>query len=395
MSVGGYVSRGYEGVRDAFASAQAADEGGGQLCVYRHGQKVVDLWAGRDKVNDRPYGEDTLTIIMSCTKGATAAVVHRLAERGLIDYEARVADYWPEFAAGGKGDARVWQLMSHSVGLPGVDPDSGLVASDLLEFDRHIGALEAMAPVWTPGASCHYHPITYGSLLDGLVRKVTGKRASQLLAEEISGPLGLDFWIGLPADQDARVAPHFQLGEPLSVEQVTALLTGLGIDMSTRLAKTFLLSMQHTAELIEGMNNRAGRAAELPAGNGVTNAASLAKMYAAMIGEVDGVRLLKPETVEAARTLRTGSMSPAGDLGKLAALGLPVHYGLGYQLANGAADRLGPGSFGHDGAGGRIAFAHPESGTAAAYVANTMSSGFGAPDPRWAWIDELRKAIAA
>jgi len=395
MNVGGFVARGYEGVRDSFASAQAADEGGAQLCVYRHGQKVVDIWGGRDKVNDRPYDEDTLTIIMSCTKGATAAVVHRLAERGLIDYEAKVTDYWPEFAAGGKGDARIWHLMSHSVGLPGIDPDSGLVARDLLVLDRHLPALEAMAPVWTPGASCHYHPITFGSLMDGLVRKVTGKSVSHHLAAEISGPLGLDFWIGLPLEQDGRVAPHFSAGPPLTVDQVTALLTGLGIDMSTRLSKVFLLSMQHTAELIEDMNNTAGRAVQLPAGNGVTNAASLAKMYAAMIGEVDGVRLLKPETVEAARTLRTGSMTPAGDLGKLVALGLPAGgYGLGYQLALTDTDRLGPGSFGHDGAGGRIAFAHPESGIAAAYVANTMSSGFG-PDPRWAWIEELRKAIAA
>ena len=114
-----------------------------------------------------------------------------------------------------------------------------------------------------------------------------------------------------------------------------------------------------------------------------------------MIGEVDGLRLLKPETVERARTLRTGSTTPAGDFEKLAPLGLPVRYALGYQLAREPAEMLGAGSFGHDGAGGRIAFAHPESGTAAAYVANTMSSGFGAPDPRWAWIEELRKAIAA
>jgi len=395
MSVGGFVARGYEGVRGSFAAAQAEDPGGGQLCVYRHGQKVVDLWAGRDKINDRPYDEDTLTIIMSCTKGATAAVVHQLAEKGLIDYEARVADYWPEFAAGGKGDARVWHLMSHSVGLPGIDPDSGLVAQDLLRLERHQAALEAMAPVWTPGASCHYHPITYGSLLDGLVRKVTGKSVSRHLADEISGPLGLDFWIGLPIEQDHRVAPHFSEGAGLSVEQITAILNGLGIDMSTRLAKVFVLSMQHTAELIEAMNNTEGRAIQMPAGNGVTNAASLAKMYAAMIGEVDGVRILKPETVEQARTLRTGATSPAGDLGKLAALGLPVQYGLGYQLSNGPEDRMGLGSFGHDGAGGRIAFAHPESGVAAAYVANTMSSTMGAPDPRWAWIAELRKAVAA
>ena len=395
MSVGGFVSRGYEGVRDAFASAQADDPGGGQLCVYRHGRKVVDLWAGRDKVNDRPYDEDTLTIIMSCTKGATAAVVHQLAERGLIDYEARVTDYWPEFGAGGKGDARVWHLMSHSVGLPGLDPDSGLVADDLLVLERHLSAFEAMVPVWTPGASCHYHPISFGSLLDGLVRKVTGKSVSSHLADEISAPLGLDFWIGLPPEQDHRVAPHFSPGASLDVAQITAILTGMGMDMSTRLSKVFLLSMQHTAELIETMNNTAGRAIQLPAGNGVTNAASLAKMYAAMIGEVDGVRILKPETVEKARTLRTGAMSPAGDLGKLAALGLPVQYGLGYQLSNGPEDRMGLGSFGHDGAGGRIAFAHPESGVAAAYVANTMSSTMGAPDPRWSWIAELRKAVAA
>jgi len=394
MIVGGFVSRGYEGVREAFASAQSADEGGGQLCIYRHGQKVVDVWAGRDTVNDRPYGEDTLTVIMSCTKGATAAVVHRLAERGLIDYEAPVADYWPEFAAGGKGDARVWHLMSHSVGLPGVDPDSGVTAQDMLHLDRHLPALERMAPVWAPGASCHYHPITYGSLLDGLVRRVTGKSVSRHLADEISGPLGLDFWIGLPLGEDARVAPHFQPTPGLTAENIGAVLTAMGIDLNTRLAKVVLLSFQHTGELIDDMNNRASRAAEVPAGNGVTNAASLAKMYAAMIGEVDGVRLLKPETVEHARTLRTGSMVPAGDLGKMQ-LGLPARYGLGYQLATEATEMVGPGSFGHDGAGGRLAFAHPESGTAAAYVANTMSNGLTGPDPRWAWMGELRKAIAA
>jgi CubicO group peptidase (beta-lactamase class C family) len=137
MNGNGYVARGYEGVRDAFAKAQASDEGGAQLCIYRHGQRVVDLWAGRDKVNHRPYGQEAITVIMSCTKGATAAVVHRLAERGLIDYEAPVADYWPQFAAAGKGDARVWHLMSHSVGLPGVDPESGVTSADLLVPARH------------------------------------------------------------------------------------------------------------------------------------------------------------------------------------------------------------------------------------------------------------------
>jgi CubicO group peptidase (beta-lactamase class C family) len=392
MSASGYVARGYDGVREAFADAQSRDEGGAQLCVYRHGEKVVDLWAGRDKVNDRPYAQDSLTVIMSCTKAATATVVHRLAERGLIDYQARVTDYWPEFAAGGKGEARVWHLLSHSVGLPGLDPDSGVSVRDLLYPERHLPALEAMAPVWEPGASCHYHPITYGSLLNELVRRVTGKSVSQVLEAEIRAPLGLDFWIGLPAEYEPRVAPHFQAGPALGAEQLAALVTAMGVDTSTRLTRVVLHSFAQTGELIETMNNREARAAELPAGNGVADAASLAKMYAALIGEVDGVRLLKPETVETTRTLRTGAMSPAGDLGKLQ-LGEPLQYGLGYEMPRTLTPMLGPGSFGHAGAGGRIGFAHPESGVAAAYVANTMISVLNEPDPRWSWMGELRKAV--
>lgn len=392
MSANGYVARGYEGVRDAFAHAQANDQGGGQLCVYRHGEKVIDLWAGRDTINDRPYGQDTLTVIMSCSKGATATVVHRLAERGLIDYDAPVADYWPEFAVGGKGDARIWHLMSHSVGLPGLDPDSGVPAWDLLYPERHVPALAAMAPVWEPGASCHYHPITYGSLLNEVVRRVTGKSVSQVLAEEISGPLGMDFWIGLPEAQEPRVAPHFQATPGPSGDQLVALFGAMGIDTTTRLAKVMLHSFAQTGELIATMNNRESRAAQMPAGNGISDAASLARMYAAVIGEVDGVRLLKPETVEKARTLRTGAMTPAGDLGKLQ-FGAPLQYGLGYEFPRDVTPMLGQGSFGHAGAGGRIGFAHPESGTAAAYVANTMLSVMNEPDPRWAWMGELRTAI--
>jgi CubicO group peptidase (beta-lactamase class C family) len=394
MNASGYAARGYEGVRDAFARAQAGDEGGGQLCIYRHGEKVVDLWAGRDKLNDRPYGQDTLTVIMSCTKGATATVVHRLAERGLIDYQAPVADYWPEFAGGGKGAARIWHLMSHSVGLPGIEPESGIAPLDLLHPERCLPTLEAMAPLWEPGASCHYHPVTYGMLLDEVVRRVTGKRVAQMFAEEIAQPLGLDFWIGLPAEQEPRVAPYFQTGPSLTPEQITAFFAGMGIDVTTRLARVVLHSFHQTNELIESMNNRAGRAAELPAGNGVTDAASLARMYAATIGAVDGVRLLKPETVEAARTSRTGAMTAAGDLGKLD-FGGALRYGLGYELPREVLPLLGEGSFGHAGAGGRIGFAHPESGVAAAYVANTMLNVPNGPDPRWTWMGELRKAVGA
>jgi CubicO group peptidase (beta-lactamase class C family) len=396
MDQGGWVASGYEAVRDGFLAGQAGDEeGGAQLAVYRHGEKVVDLWAGRDKVNDRPYGEDTITVIMSCSKGATAACVHILAERGLIDYEARVTDYWPEFAQGGKGDARIWHLLSHSVGLPGVDPESGVTANDMLYPERHIGALEAMAPVWTPGASCLYHPITYGSLLNEVVRRVTGKSVGKVFAEEIAGPLGLDFWIGLPEAQEPRVAPHFSATPGLSNDQIKAFIAGMGIDVETRLARVVLNSFNHTAELIETMNNREARAAEVPAGNGIADARSLAKMYAALIGEVDGVRLIGPETMEKARTLRTAAMVPPGDFARLV-MGAPTQYGLGYEFARDVIPMLGKGSFGHAGAGGRLGFAHPESGTAVAYVANTMLTVPSGPDPRWVgWTDALKDVVGA
>jgi CubicO group peptidase (beta-lactamase class C family) len=395
MDQGGWVAPGYETVRDGFLAGQAGDEGGAQLAVYRHGEKVVDLWAGRDKVNDRPYGEDTITVIMSCSKGATAACVHILAERGLIDYEARVTDYWPEFAQGGKGDARIWHLLSHSVGLPGVDPESGVTANDMLYPERHIGVLETMAPVWTPGASCLYHPITYGSLLNEVVRRVTGKSVGKVFAEEIAGPLGLDFWIGLPAAQEPRVAPHFSATPGLNNDQIKAFITGMGIDVETRLAKVVLNSFNHTAELIETMNNREARAAEVPAGNGITDARSLARMYAALIGEVDGVRLISSETVEKARTLRTAAMVPPGDFARLA-MGAPTQYGLGYEFTRDVMPMLGKGSFGHAGAGGRLGFAHPESGTAVAYVANTMLTVPSGPDPRWVgWTDALKGVVGA
>jgi len=194
---------------------------------------------GRARHGERPalWPANPLTVIMSCTKAATATVVHRLAERGLIDYQAPVADYWPQFAGGGKGEARIWHLLTHSVGLPGVEPESGVEPWDLLYPERHLPALEVMAPLWTPGASCHYHPVTYGSLLSEVVRRVTGQGVAEVFAQEIAAPLGLDFWIGLPAEQEPRVAPHFQVGPSLAGEQLTALLTGMGVDVTTRLAR--------------------------------------------------------------------------------------------------------------------------------------------------------------
>src|ERR1700743_3406814 len=131
-ALGGSVSAGFEGVREAFAAAQAGDEGGAQLCVYRGGERVVDLWAGRDKIRGRAYGEDTITMMMSCTKAAVALCAHLLGERGQLDFDAPVARYWPEFAQNGKEEIRVRHLLTHTAGLHGFDPETGIGAREYL-----------------------------------------------------------------------------------------------------------------------------------------------------------------------------------------------------------------------------------------------------------------------
>src|ERR1700722_13240255 len=160
---GGTVAAGFEAVRTAFLAAQASDWGGAQLCVYRRGERVVDLWAGRDPANNRPYGEDLIGVLMSCTKGVVAAGVHMLADRGLIDFDAPMARYWPQFGQAGKARVTVRQALSHQGGLMGYDADAGMGPADYFDYERSVRELEVMAPLWEPGAAVMYHFITFGT----------------------------------------------------------------------------------------------------------------------------------------------------------------------------------------------------------------------------------------
>lgn len=394
MPAAGTVEPGFEGVREAFAEAQAKDEGGAQLCVYRDGRKVVDLWAGRDKVNDRPYTENTLTVLMSCTKGAVATCANMLADRGLLDIDAPVSRYWPEFAQAGKEKVRVRHLLNHSVGLSGYDPAFGITARDMLDWDTATSALARMAPLWEPGTAYSYHAITYGFLVGEVIRRISGKSCGRFFADEIARPLGLELWIGLPADQEHRVAPHFAGAPQIKPEQWPAILQAAGIDLETGLTLTLLETFKVTDDAIfTVMNARPGHEAEVPAGNGIGNARSLAKMYAAIIGEVDGIRLLSAGAMERAREPQTASLAAPGDLGKLVRVE-PQRLALGFELARAPEPMLGPGSFGHAGAGGRMGFAHPESGVAVAYVCNNMLWNALEPDARWVgWTKALREAV--
>jgi CubicO group peptidase (beta-lactamase class C family) len=394
MTVGGTVSPGFERVRDAFAEGQAQDEGGAQLCIYRHGKPVVDLWTGRDPINNRPYTNDTIAVMMSCTKGAVATAVNMLIERGLIDVDAPVARYWPEFKQGGKEKITIRHLLTHEAGLTGYEPESGIGAAGLLNWKIATEGLARMAPLWEPGTAFFYHFITFGFLLGEVVRRVTDKSFGRFFADEIAGPLKLDMWIGLPQSEEHRVAPHFSKGPQLTVEQWKQLFAGLGVDVNSRLMRTVLYAFQTTDEAIGTiMNSRAGHEAEIPAGNGIGNARSLAKMYAALIGEVDGVRLISPEAMEKARAWQTKGLTAPGDMAKAARVE-PQRFGLGFELARAPEPMLGEGSFGHAGAGGRMGFAHPESGFALGYVCNNMLWNSIEPDPRWVpWTEALLEIV--
>ena len=396
MDVGGTVAPGFEAVRRAFADAQAGDPGGAQLCVYRDGEPVVDLWTGGHLEGGRPFTGESLSVLMSCTKGMAATVAHRLAQRGLIAFDAPVVRYWPAFAAAGKADIPVSDLLAHRAGLAAFDPESHIGPAEMLDWNASTGALAAMAPLWPPGTAFAYHAVTFGYLVGEVVRRVTGRSIGTVFAEEIAGPLGLELWIGLPQAEEPRVAPQFGGAAAMTPDQHRAMLTGLGLDPDARIVKAMLGAPADAEATNRFMNSRAAHAGEIPAGNGVGNARSLARMYAATIGEVDGVRLLEPLGVDRARTPQTDGLTGPAPLCRLPNEH-PLRFGLGYELHRTGSPMLSPGSFGHTGAGGRLGFADPESGIAVGYVCANMAWDYPrGPDARWTpWLDALRRLAAA
>src|SRR4051794_24678672 len=205
--VEGTVEPGFEGVRDAFAkNFEDNGEVGAAFALHVDGKKVVDLWGGTADVHTgRPYTSDSLQLVFSTTKGATAMCASLLAERGLLDVDAPVATYWPEFAANGKESIPVRMLLNHEAGLYTVDKAPAF--ADTLKWDPIIDALAAQAPLWEPGTAHGYHALTYGWLVGEVVRRIDGRSIGQFFQEEVAAPLGIEFWIGLPKEQHDRVAP--------------------------------------------------------------------------------------------------------------------------------------------------------------------------------------------
>ncbi len=217
-NIDGLVEPGFEAVRDAFAhNFEVGREGGAAFCLHVDGRKVVDLWGGwSDRAHTKSYGQDTLQLVFSTTKGATAMCANLLAQRGELDLDAPVTKYWPEFGQAGKEDVLVRWLLTHQVGLPAVDVT--LTPEEAQSWDPAVEALAAQTPFWEPGTAHGYHAITYGWLVGELVRRVTGTTIGSFFASEFADPLGLEFWIGLPAEYEHRVSPVFGGGVALPTE---------------------------------------------------------------------------------------------------------------------------------------------------------------------------------
>ncbi len=357
----------YQMVADAFVkNFTDHDEVGASVCVKVGGETVIDLWGGRiERDVEKPWQSDTVSIVFSSTKGATALCAHLLIDRGKLDLEALVADYWPEFAKHGKQTATVRMMLDHSVGVPAVR--APLHKGAVNDWDLMCAHLADQAPFWEPGKRHGYHALTFGWTVGELVRRVSGKSLGTFFQDEIAKPLGLDFWIGTPEFVEPRVSPIIQFrpakGDPLSPLAVVALA-----DRSS-IPALFLFN--------DGgfnPNRRDCHAAEIGAANGMTNGRGLAGMYAPFAngGSLGGVKLVSADAIA-----RMGQVSMSTHYDET--LCMPTRFALGFMKSMDNRRRPLTGSmllseraFGHVGAGGSIGFADPECKMSFGYTMNRM-----------------------
>ncbi|MER6327934.1 serine hydrolase domain-containing protein [Streptomyces sp. NPDC001034] len=387
VDVNGTVAEGFEPVREAFAANFALlGERGAAVAVYRHGRRVVDLWAGtRDVDGTAPWEPGTAQIVRSATKGVVAAGLLLLHQRGELDLDAPVGTYWPEYKAAGKERTLVRHLPAHRAGVPVLDRP--LTLAEAADPDLGAAAVAAQAPVWEPGTDHGYHAHTYSWLTGELIRRVTGRPVGAWLADEIAGPVGADLWLGLPEAEQGRVG---RVGDIEAPRAAGALKLRPKRAVSAAYADPDSLTRRAFAAItpVPDENDPAYRAAALPASSGIATADGLARVYASLIGELDGgVRLFTPETMELARAEQSA--------GPDRVLVVNTRFGLGWMLHSGASPLLAPGSFGHPGRGGSLGFADPESGIAFGYVTNGFTATVTADPRAQALVRALRTALTS
>jgi CubicO group peptidase (beta-lactamase class C family) len=369
----------FSAVRDAFADNFAKHgDVGAAVCVYVDGTPTVDLWGGHaDGARTRPWNRDTIVSVASTTKAMTALCAHMLVERGVLDLDAPVARYWPEFARRGKGEIPVRWLLSHRAGLAAVRQD--LPTEILFDWKAFTTALIETDVWWEPGTQHGYHARSFGYLLGEVIRRVSGKSVGEFLRTHVTGPLDADFYIGVPASEDARAAEVLAPAGPPSARMQRVLQD------PTLLMNRAFFNPPSAPALI---NTRAWRAAEIPASNGHTTARAVARIYGALAGggTLDGVRLLDARTIAAATVEQSCGLD--------ATLQFPSRFALGFMLplpehfsaVGFGREAFGPNAraFGHWGTGGSVGFADPDERIGFGYVMNQQKAGSAEePDLRW------------
>lgn len=334
--------------------------GGGAVCVYHRGECVVDVWGGDRNAAGEPWEHDTMALSWSTTKGVVSLALHMLADRQMVDYEAPVAAYWPEFARNGKESITIRQVMSHEAGLHRLTEmiDS---ADDLLDWERVTAGIESARPAYEPGTRSGYHALTYGNIVGEIVRRVSGKAVYEFAQVELADPLGLDglnLWV--PHDQRHRVA---------QLTKMSAFLDGAR-PMPAALAR----ASSHLREIsqvgVPGMGSLFWSPrildAVIPSANGIFTARSLARMYAAVAegGTLDGVRIVSPDTVDAMGRLQSRRVD--------AVVAFPMHWRMGFHLV-GTQRGILPHAFGHWGYGGSGGWADPTRRLSVALVVNRVA----------------------
>ncbi|MFI2435520.1 serine hydrolase domain-containing protein [Streptomyces sp. NPDC018693] len=381
QQIHGTVVEGFEAVREEFAAfvARERPDYEGQLCAYVRGRRVVDLWAGDD------VGPESLYGVFSSTKGAAYLVVALLVQDGTLELDRRVTYYWPEFAAEGKGQLTLRELLTHRAGVVGLD--AGFSAEELADDRALAERLADQRPFWRPGTAFGYHAYVIGALAGEVVRRATGRTLQEIYEDRVRVPYGLDFFLGLPAVHE----PRFRSVQPMApTPEQQAELDAEPSGPHTLGAIAFNAHvLPEAGDLVAHANSRLVRAKGPASAGGVASARGLAGMYAAVCAEVDGrPPLLKPDTV--------------AEVGQIHCVGHDLvarahrAFGLGFHAtAENSYPFLGAGAFGHSGAGGSQAFVDPRSGLAYGYTRRRMAYPGGAAPENERFVAVAHRAALA
>ncbi|MFT4123134.1 MAG: serine hydrolase domain-containing protein [Microbacteriaceae bacterium] len=365
--IGGFARDGFEPIDDVFGRLiTALGVGGAALAIYRDGRLVVDLWGG-------DYTRDALQVVHSVTKIPSAMAARVAIARGLLDPHEPLAEFWPEFALEERRAITTDMVLAHRAGLPAVRRP--LALSEMTD-GRDEDAIAVEPLFWEPGTAHGYHGHTMGSLLNGVFRRRVGTTVGEYVASTFADPLGLDLHIGTPDALHDRVVPVIAARAQLTPRQRERLARG---DLTIDGHFAILADDPHFFERPEVLRQA------WPAVNGVSGARDLARLLAASMGEVDGVRVLDEGSL--AELVRPRSCGPDR------VLGVPSRFGSGVQLAFPQLPFLGPGSFGHEGAGGALAFADIDHGIAVGYTTNVVQSVNGAALPALALLPVIRHLL--